>query len=284
VLLGPVERIRAAVADREELAGVTVIDPHSSPDFEGYVDRLWRLRQRRGVTNEDARRRLRSRSYFASLMLDTGAVDGLIAGLTTSYAEAIRAPLEVIGARPGWRAAGVQIVCTRNDFKFFADCTLAIDPSAEDLAVIAVQAAELARYFDVTPRIALLSYSSYGSARGASPARMREAVRLIRQRRPDLEVDGEVQAHVALDADVRRTEFPFSTLSEDANVFVFPSLDAANISHQLLQRLGGSENIGPVLLGMQRPVNILQMGCSVQSVVNLAGLTALRAQGEEFVF
>jgi len=284
VLLGPVDRVRAAIAGQEELDGVAVVDPHTSPDFERYVERLWQLRQRSGVTVDDARRRLRGRSYFASLMLETGAVDGMIAGLTTSYAEAVRAPLEVIRARSGRRAAGVQIVCTKSDFKFFADCTLAIDPGAEELADIAVQTAELARYFEVTPRIAMLSYSSYGSARGASPATVREAVRLIRQRRPDLEVDGEVQAHVALNADVRRTEFPFSTLGEDANVFVFPSLDAANISYQLLERLGGAENIGPVLLGMNKPVNIMQMGCSVQSIVNLAGLTALRAQGEEFVF
>jgi malate dehydrogenase (oxaloacetate-decarboxylating)(NADP+) len=284
VLLGPVDLIRSAIAGVEELRDVKIVDPIFSPDVERYVQRLWKLRQRRGVTADDARRRLRTRSYFGAVMLELGEVDGLVTGLTTSYAEAIRPSLEVIRAAPGRRAAGVQIVVTKNDFKFFADCTLAIDPTAAQVAEIAIQTAELARYFEVVPRIAVLSYSNYGSAAGQSPAKMREAARLIRERRPDLEVDGELQASAALNADVRRDEFPFSLLQEDANVFVFPGLDAANLSYQLLERLGGAETIGPVLLGMKRPVNILPTGCSVQQIVNLAALTALRAQGEEFVF
>jgi len=284
VLLGPVELIRSATAGIEELKNVQVVDPLHSPDAERYVSRLWQLRQRNGVTVEDAARRLRTRNYFAALMLEMGEVDGLVTGLTTSYAEAIRPSLEVIRAGAGRRAAGVQIVVTKNDFKFFADCTLAIDPTAAEVAEIAIQTAELARYFEVTPRIALLSYSTYGSAAGPSPAKMREAAQLLRQRRPDLEVDGEIQASTALNADVRRTEFPFSALREDANVFIFPDLDASNLSYQLLERLGGAETIGPVLLGMRRPVNILPMGGSVQQIVNLASLTALRAQGQEFEF
>jgi malate dehydrogenase (oxaloacetate-decarboxylating)(NADP+) len=284
VLLGPVEIVKKAIAEVDELKGVAVIDPLYSPDAEKYVQRLWQVRQRHGVTVEDARRRLRTRNYFATVMLELGDVDGLCTGLTTSYAEAIRPSLEVIKARTGRRAAGVQIVVTKNEVKFFADCTLAIDPSAEEVAEIAIQTAELARYFEVTPRIAMLSYSTYGSAAGAAPAKMRAAAELVRQRRPDLEVDGELQASTALNADVRRTEFPFSRLTDNANVFVFPDLGAANLSYQLLERLGGAETIGPVLLGMHKPVNILPMGCSVQQIVNLAGLTALRAQGDEFFF
>ena len=284
VLLGPVELIRRTTAGIEELKNVQIIDPLQSPEAERYVQRLWTLRQRHGVTVDDARRRLRTRNYFAAVMLELGDVDGLVTGATTSYAEAIRPSLEVIRASTGRRAAGVQIVVTKNDFKFFADCTLAIDPTAAEVAEIAIQTAELARYFEVTPRIALLSYSTYGSAAGQSPAKMRDAAQLIRQRRPDLEVDGEMQASTALNSDVRRTEFPFSMLREDANVFVFPTLDAANLSYSLLERLGGAETIGPVLLGMKRPVNILPTGGSVQQIVNLASLTALRAQGEEFVF
>ena len=284
VLLGPEGLVRKAIAGVEELRDVRIIDPLSSPEAERYAGRLWELRQRRGVTLDDARRRLRTRNYFGAVMLELGEVDGLVAGLTTSYAEAVRPSLEVIRTTPGRRAAGVQIVVTKNDIKFFADCTLDIDPSAEEVAEIGLQAAELARYFGVIPRVALLSYSSYGSAAGQSPAKMRRAVELLRQRQPDLEVDGEIQASTALNADVRRTEFPFSALQGDANVFVFPDLDAANLSYQLLERLGGAETIGPVLLGMRRPVNILPTGCSVQQIVNLAALTALRAQGEVFVF
>jgi malate dehydrogenase (oxaloacetate-decarboxylating)(NADP+) len=284
VLLGPVELIREALAGVEDLKDVQIIDPLHSPDAERYAERLWTLRQRHGVTLDDARRRLRTRNTFAAVMLELGEVDGLVTGVSTSYAEAIRPALEVIRTRTGQRAAGVQIVVTKSDFKFFADCTVAIDPTAAEVAEIAIQTAELARYFEVIPRIALLSYSTYGSAPGKSPAKMREAAQLIRQRRPDLEVDGEVQASTALNPDLRRVEFPFSLLREDANVFVFPSLNAANLSYQLLERLGGAENIGPVLLGMKRPVNILPTGGSVQQIVNLASLTALRAQGEEFVF
>ena len=268
----------------DELDGVTIINPEESPDFPKYVSRLWELRQRRGVTHEEARRRMRLRSYFAATMLEQGAVDGLVTGLTTGYADAIRPALEVIHTRAGKRAAGVYIVVTKNDFKFFADCTVNVDPTAEEMAEIALTTADLARYFDVVPSVAMLSYSSFGSAEGASPRKVREATELARQRRPDLEIDGEIQATPATNAETRLPEFPFSKLKENANVFVFPNLDAANIAYQLLEGIGGAEVIGPVLLGMHKPVNVLQMGTSVQSIVNLAAITALRAQGDEFLF
>ena len=287
VLLGPVDAIRRSIADQrlDELDGVTIIDPTADDAFIApYVSRYWELRQRRGVTFEEAKRRMRTRNYFAATMLQMGEVDGLVTGLTTMYADAIRPSLEVIHTRTGKRAAGVYIVVTKHDFKFFADCTVNIEPTAEELAEIAINTSELARYFEVTPRVAMLSYSTFGSAGGSSPARMREATQLVRQRRPDLEVDGEIQVDIATCADVRVPEFPFSTLKEDANVFVFPNLDSANIAYQMLERVGGAEVIGPVLLGMHKPVNVLQMGCSVQAIVNLAAITALRAQGDQFLF
>jgi malate dehydrogenase (oxaloacetate-decarboxylating)(NADP+) len=286
VLLGPVDLIRESIRQQrlDDLDGVTIINPEESPDFPKYVSRLWELRQRRGVTLEEARRRMRLRSYFAATMLDQGAVDGLVTGLTTGYADAIRPALEVIHTRAGKRAAGVYIVVTKNDFKFFADCTVNIDPTAEEMAEIALTTADLARYFDVVPSVAMLSYSSFGSADGESPRKVREATELARQRRPDLEIDGEIQVTPATNAETRLPEFPFSKIKENANVFVFPNLDAANIAYQLLEAMGGAEVIGPVLLGMHKPVNVLQMGTSVQSIVNLAAITALRAQGDEFLF
>jgi malate dehydrogenase (oxaloacetate-decarboxylating)(NADP+) len=286
VLLGPVKQIKQAIADLrlDALDNVQIVAPEESPDFERYVDRLWQLRQRRGTTHEEARRKLRFRNYFGSMMVELGDADGMVTGLTTGYADAIRPPLEVLRTRVGKIAAGVYIVVTKNDFKFFADCTVNIDPSADHLAEIATATADLARYFDVVPRVAMLSYSSFGSAAGPSPKKMREAAELVRQRRPDLEVDGEIQVDIATAAEVRSEEFPFSTLTEDANVFVFPNLDSANIAYQMLERVGGAEVIGPVLLGMHKPVNVLQMGCSVQSIVNLAAITALRAQGDQFLF
>jgi len=286
VLLGPVDQIRKSIADQrlDDLEGVSIINPEESEDYTRYVSKFWELRQRRGVTYEDARRKMRIRNYFGSVMLKDGAVDGLVTGLTTTYGDALRPALEVVKTRTGRRAGGVYIVVTKHDFKFFADCTVMIDPDAEELAEIAITTSDLARYFEVTPRVAMLSYSSFGSAGGDSPRKMREATEIVRQRRPDLEIDGEIQVNIATSAEVRVPEFPFATLKDDANVFIFPNLDAANICYQALERLAGAEVIGPVLLGMHRPVNVLQMGCSVQAIVNLAAITALRAQGDQFLF
>jgi malate dehydrogenase (oxaloacetate-decarboxylating)(NADP+) len=286
ILLGPVTALRASIAEQrlDGLDGATVIDPNESPDYARYVAAFWQQRQRSGVSQEVARKLMRTRNYFASMMVKEGAADGMVTGLTTGYAEAIRPPLEIIKTREGRRAGGVYVVVTKNDFKFFADCTVNADPTAEELAEIAIQASDLARFFDVRPRVAMLSYSSFGSARGPSPRKVARATDLVRAKRPDLEIDGEIQATAASKPDVRTAEFPFSTLKEEANVFVFPNLDAANISYQLLEALGGAEVIGPVLLGMNQPVSVLQQGTSVQSIVNLAAMTALRAQGEQFVF
>ena len=280
------ERVRAQM-EQQHLDGldkISIVNPIHSELNPGYVSRLWELRQRKGMTHEEARTRIRQRAFFAAMMVKEGQADGLVAGLTTNHADAIIAPLQVIGTRPGHRAAGVYLVVTKNEFRFFADCSVNIDPTAEELADIAIETAGLARYFDIKPRVALLSYSTFGSAHGKSPEKMRAATELVRQRQPDLEVDGELQVDIAMSGDTRVPEFPFTNLKEDANVLVFPNLDAANIGYQLLARIGGAEVIGPVLLGMQKPVSILQMGASVESIVNLAAFTALRAQGEQFTF
>jgi malate dehydrogenase (oxaloacetate-decarboxylating)(NADP+) len=281
----PLERMRAAFReeDLEGLEDISVVNPIESELGVKYAAKLWELRQRKGMAREEARARVRQRTYFGAMMVQQGDADGLVTGLTTPYADAIRAPLQVIGTRTGSRAAGVYIVVTKNDFTFFADCTVNLDPTAEELADIAVTTADLARYFDVTPRVAMLSYSSFGGAKGYSPSKVRRATELIRQRHPELVVDGEIQATFATH-ESRTTEFPFSLLKENANVLIFPNLDAANISYQLLGTIGGAEVIGPVLLGMHKPVNILQQGTSVQAIVNLAAVTALRAQGDQFTF
>jgi malate dehydrogenase (oxaloacetate-decarboxylating)(NADP+) len=286
ILLGPVDKVRASIEEHrlDGLSDVSIINPLESEDLNRYVSRLWELRQRRGVTYDEARQFLKQRAYYGSMMLEQGQADGLVTGLTTSYADAIRAPLQIIGTRAGRRAAGVYIVVTKNDFTFFADCTVHVDPTAEEMADIAVTTADLARYFDVKPRVAMLSYATFGGGKGKSPDKVRTATELVRQHEPGLEVDGEIQATIAMSAETRVAEFPFSTLKENANVLIFPNLDSANISYQLLGTIGGAEVIGPVLLGMHKPVNILQMGTSVQSIVNLAAFTALRAQGDQFLF
>jgi len=282
ILLGPVKDLRASIeAQRlEELDGVSIIDPTESPDFQRYTQAYYTLRQRHGVTMDSARKRLRQRAYFGSMMLQLGEADGLVTGLAMPYPEAIRVPLEIIRTQGGRRTGGVNILVQKNDLKFFADCTVNVDPSAEELAAIAIATANLARFFGVEPRVAMLSYSSFGSADGASPAKVRRATEIART--GNIQVDGEIQVDLACSPELRAAEFPFSTLQDQPNVLIFPNLDSANIAYQMLERLGGAEVIGPVLLHMNRPVNILQMGSPVQQIVNLAAVTAARAPGDEF--
>jgi malate dehydrogenase (oxaloacetate-decarboxylating)(NADP+) len=281
ILLGNKEKIEAAIITHklDDLAGVSIVDPTNGPDTQRYIDAYFKLRQRRGVSRKVAERRMRRGGYYGAMMVEQGDADGLVTGLLQGYADAIHAPLEIIRTLPGKRAGGIYLVVTRNDFKFFADCTVNVDPSPDDLADIAIATADLAKTFDVTPRIAFLSYSNYGDAGGASPARMREAADIARMRRPDLELDGEMQVDAALVSEERTSRFPFSTLTGDANVLIFPSLDAANIAYKVIWRFGGAEVIGPLLLGLNKPVNVLQQNADVSSIVNLAAVTALRAQG-----
>jgi malate dehydrogenase (oxaloacetate-decarboxylating)(NADP+) len=232
------------------------------------------------VSWAEALYRIRQRNTFAAMMLREGAVDGLVTGMTRTYPEAIRPALEIIRTQEGRRASGTYIVAFKEGLKLFADCTVIADPTAEELADIAISTAELARAFELTPRIAMLSYSNFGTDRLGSPAKVRRAVDLVLARRPDLEIDGEMQVDPAVVSSVRETEFPFVRLTGDANVLIFPDLNSGNIGYKLLWRLGGAEVIGPVLMGMVKPVNVLQQGASVQDVVNLAAMTAVRAQGE----
>jgi malate dehydrogenase (oxaloacetate-decarboxylating)(NADP+) len=266
-----------------ELRDAKIIDPEESDLYEKYTTSYYEMRQRRGITPREARKLMLTRNYFGAMMVQSGAADGLVTGLTMQYPEAIRAPLEIIRSREGQRAGGVYIVVTKNDFKFFADCTVNIDPTAEELADIAIRTSDLARYFEVKPRVAMLSYSNFGSAEGASPRKVCRAVDLVRKQRPELEVDGEMEVDVAM-LEEEREGFPFTRLTGEANVFVFPNLDAANIGYKLIWRIGRAEVIGPVLLGMRKPVNILQTNASVDAIVNLAAVTALRAQEDEFPF
>ena len=285
ILLGHPDPIRAVIEEmrHNELRDAKIIEPEQSDLFEKYTAAYYQMRQRRGITPREARKRMLTRNYFGAMMVREGAADGLVTGLTMQYPEAIRAPLEIIRSREGRKAGGVYIVVTKNDFKLFADCTVNIDPTAEELAEIAITTSDLARYFDVKPRVAMLSYSNFGSAAGPSPEKVRKAVAIARKQRPDLEIDGEMEVDVAM-LDEERDAFPFSQLTGEANVFVFPDLDAANIGYKLIWRIGRAEVIGPVLLGMEKPVNVLQTNASVDAIVNLAAVTALRAQGDEFPF
>jgi malate dehydrogenase (oxaloacetate-decarboxylating)(NADP+) len=286
VLYGDPKAIKTMIAEHklEGLENVEIVDGANHPRFGKYVETFYKVRQRRGLTMREAEFQARRRNVFCTLMLHQGELDGMVTGLTMSYPEAIQAPLQIIKTRGGTKAGGVYVLVFKNDVKFLADCTVNVDPTADELAEIAVQTADVAHAFSITPKVAFLSYSNFGNAHGASPAKVRKAVELARKLRPELELDGEMQVDPALVNEIRAADYPFSSLHHRANVLVFPNLDAANIGYKLLWRLGGAEVIGPVLLNMNKPVNVLQMSADVSEIVHLAAVTALRAQGEEFAF
>jgi malate dehydrogenase (oxaloacetate-decarboxylating)(NADP+) len=211
-------------------------------------------------------------------MVKMGDADAYVSGLTHNYPEIIRPALQTVGTAPGVRrVAGMYIMIVRHKVYFFSDATVNIDPSAEDLAEIAGLVADAVRRFDIEPRIAMLSFSNFGSTRHPFAEKVRQAVEILRGRRPDLVVDGEMMADTAVVPQIIDELYPFSRV-RDANVLIFPDLEAANVAYKLLQRLGGAEAIGPVLLGMGKPVHVLQRGDEVRSIVNIAALAVVDAQ------
>ena len=279
VLMGDEARIRETAASLDlELDGVEYFDHNLDPNHDDVVERLYRRRQRRGVSQAEAASIARHRESYAMVLLCNDEADGVVTGLTKNYSESLRPALSLVGTQSNAPAFGVYLVFTSQGLKFFADTTVNIDPTAETLAHIAIHTADFARSFDVKPRIAMLSYSNFGQSRHPMATKVATATQLIKSQRPDLVVDGEMQADPALDADLRTSTFDFSTLSADANILVFPDLNAGNISYKLLAHLGHAEVVGPILLGMGRPVNVLQRGSSVSSIVNLTVITAIQAQ------
>ena len=261
---------------------VTIVHNESDPQYDRYARRFHELRRRQGVTLEDGYKRMRSRNYFGSMMVAEGDADGLISGLTYEYADTIRPALQVIHTRPGVsRVAGTYILILKDRLFFFADTTVNIDPDAETLAEIALLTAEFARRFDVVPRVAMLSFSNFGSNSHASAKKVRRAVEIVRSRSPELAIDGEMQADTAVVAAVLEESYPWSRLDGPANVLIFPELNSANTAYKLIWRLAGAEAIGPVLLGMARPVHVLQRGVEVSDIVNMAAICVVDAQEYE---
>jgi malate dehydrogenase (oxaloacetate-decarboxylating)(NADP+) len=280
LLLGSRPRIETIAGEVHlDLARVEILEPASAPRREAYAALLSRLRERKGITRSEAEHLLRDPNVFGAMMVRENDADALVTGLTTHYSDAVRPLLQIIPLRPGVRlASGLYLaLTTQRKLYFFADCTVNIDPSAEDLAEIAWCAAETARRFDVEPRVAFLSYSNFGSSRHTSSEKVRRAVGLLKQRAPDLVADGEMQADTAVLPERVEATYPFSTLRGGANVLVFPNLDAGNIAYKLLGALGGAQILGPILMGPSRPVHVLQRDASVSDVVNLAALAAVEA-------
>lgn len=284
ILIGNEENIKL-IADEfgYELDGVTIVNPKNYEKTYDYIEKYYQLRQRKGITRPEAKRRLlRFRNYFASMMVYCGDADCFIGGLTTNYPSTARPAFEIIGKSPLYKkASGLYIVSTKSDTYFLADTTVNPDPTAEEIADIAIQAARFTKYFDFIPKVALLSYSNFGSSKGESPEKMREALKIIKQRQPELEVDGEIQADAAVSPDILAQTFSFSDLKGGANVLIFPNLDAGNIAYKLLDKIGKTNIIGPILLGMNKPVHVLQMGAEVNQILDMVALAVVNAQDHQ---
>ncbi len=281
LLLGRAKRIRRKAEELGiDLAQVELLDPaEDEARLEHYAEELYRRRQRKGLTRAEARERVRSPIYFACMMVLEGDADGLIAGEDFSYPETIRPALEVIGVAPNVRhVAGLYMMIFQHDLMFFADTTVNIEPDAETLSEIALLSAGFVKRLGIEPRMAMLSYSNFGSARHPQSEKVRRAVERVKSLAPELVVDGEMQADAAVVPEILAKTFPFSTLQERANVLIFPDLNSANISYKLLARLGGAEAIGPILLGMDKPVHVLQRGSTAADIVNLTAIAVVDAQ------
>ena len=281
VLLGHETKIRDKIAElRLSLKGVPIIDPASSPRLAHYAEELYHARQRKGITRTEAEQMILNPVTFASMMVRLGEADGLIGGLTTHYPDTIRPALQVIEPRAELRrVAGVYVLITpKGGIYFLADATVNIDPTAEDLAEIAIMAAEKASRFGQEPRVAMLSFSNFGSTRHPLSEKVRRATELVRQRAPGLMIDGEMQADTAVVPEIIDETYPFSTLKGGANVLIFPNLEAGNIAYKLLHRIGGMELIGPLLTGLSKPVHVLQRGSEVNDIVDVAAVAVIDAQ------
>ena len=282
VLLGNEKRITQMIEKLglEFVKEAKIIMPSSSELREVYANHFWELRQRRGLNKDQAFSLMKNENYYGSMMVKRGDADGLLSGITQSYPDTIRPFLQVVGTRKGMKIAGVYMMLFKEKILFFADTTVNIDPTASDLADIAICCAEEARFFGIEPKVAMLSFSNFGSNNHTDALKVREATKLVKLRRPDILVDGEMQADTAVSPEVME-EFPFCEIQGGANVLIFPDLQSANICYKLMQRVGGAEAIGPILVGMNKPINVLQRSADVEEIVNMAMITVLEIRALE---
>jgi malate dehydrogenase (oxaloacetate-decarboxylating)(NADP+) len=280
ILLGDRARIEA-VADAAHLSleEILIEDPSTSKKRDEYAHYMWQLRQRKGLSLDEARRQLFNGNYFGSCMVARGDADALLSGVTMHYPETIRPALQVIGAHPSAKlVSGMYMLVTERHVVFCGDTTVNIDPTAEQVAQIAFAASRITRMLGIVPRIAMLSFSNFGSVRHPDAEKMARATQLLKERDPTLMVDGEMQADTALNEEILRRDYPFSSLKEQANVLIFPNLGAGNIAYKLMHHLGGATAIGPILVGMRRPVHVLERGADVQDIINMAAVAVIDAQ------
>ncbi len=283
ILLGDEKEIRSRIkALSLDLGDVEILDPMTCDKRGNYIDTMFEMRQRKGVTRAGAKRKIKvDNNYFGAMMVQKGDADTMLAGINHHYPETIQPALEIIGKQTQLsKVHGMYMMVFKKQVVFIADATVTIDPTVEELAETAILAAKEVRKFDIEPKIAMLSFSNFGSTNHPSAQKVKKATALVKQQAPDLIVDGEIQANVALDPALTEAQYPFSMLKGDANVFIFPDLQSGNISYKLLSKLGGAEAIGPILMGMKKPVHVLQRGDDVADIINMAAVAVVDAQDD----
>jgi malate dehydrogenase (oxaloacetate-decarboxylating)(NADP+) len=285
ILLGDVEKIKEIIKENDlDLGDVQIIDPHLGADnTEKYANFLYSKRQRRGITLYEARKLMSDPNYYGACMVEFGEADALISGLTKNYATTLKPALQIIGTEDGVnRVAGMYLMITQKGPVFLGDTTVNVNPTVEDLVDITVLIEKAVKKFNISPRVAMLSYSNFGSNEGIIPEKTREAVTVLHKKYPDMIVDGDLQANFALNQNLLADNFPFSTLKgQPANTLIFPTLEAGNIAYKLLQEIGGAEAVGPILLGLKKSVHVLQLGSSVREIVNMVTIAVADAQEKE---
>lgn len=285
ILLGNKEKINALIAENNiDLKHVTIIDPRQEHEtVQLYGELFFQKRHRRGFNLHEAKKVMRERNYFGAMMVETGEADALISGLTRNYADTLRPALRIIGKQKTVsKVAGMYIMLTKKGPVFFADTTINVNPTTQELVDITLMVARTVQQFNMKPKIAMLSYSNFGSSEDPTAVKVRDAVAYLHENHPALLVDGEMQANMAFNTQLLRDNYPFSELiNGGANTLIFPNLDAGNISYKLLMELGGAEAIGPVLLGMAKPVHILQLGSPVRDIVNMITIAVVDAQSRQ---
>lgn len=284
ILLGKEVKIREMAKEHNiDIEGLPIIDPQSDEQEErrkGFGDLYFQKRKRRGVNLYESQKAMRDRNHFGCMMVETGEADAMISGLTKNYADTIRPAIQIIGREEGvQKIAGMYLLLTKRGPLFMADTTVNFNPTAEELADITLMVAREVRNFNLTPRIAMLSYSNFGSSDSPEARLVAKATEIVKQKNPSLIVDGEMQVSMAFNRDLLKENYPFTELADkDVNTLIFPNLAAGNVAYNLLKEVGDADAIGPILLGLKKPVHVLQLGSSVRSIVNMALVAVVDAQ------
>ncbi len=279
ILLGNKQDIESMIEKLEyDKSEFEIFDPENSPKSEKYAEELFKKRQRKGITLKEAKELVKNPVYYGSMALDMGDADAMISGLTTHYPTTIKPALQCVGVKEGFKVvSGLYIVITKKDVFFFADTTVNVNPNSDELAEIAISAADTVQAFDLVPKVAMLSFSNFGSTKYQESVKVKEAVEKVKKLRPGLIVEGEMQADTAVVPEIIEQDFPFSNLKGKANVLIFPDLNSGNIAYKLMARIGEATVVGPILMGMRKPVHVLQRGATVDDITNMTAIAVVEA-------